>query len=89
MYADDMEIETGAVNFISGQGSDGLTGVVNLDRLTVAQLLEGWPAAIPAFLGHHMNCVGCSMARFENLADAARIYGLDVDAFFLEIRRLT
>ncbi len=84
-----MKIESGATNAISGQDSDGLAGAVNLDGLTVAELLEGWPAAIPAFLGHHMSCVGCNMARFENLADAARIYGLDVDAFFLEIRRLT
>jgi len=51
----------------------------------VADLLSNWPAVIPLFLAHHMSCVGCSMARFETLADVTRIYGIGLSLFLSEI----
>lgn len=54
-------------------------------RTSVADLLEKRPQAIPIFLRHGMACVGCSMAAFETLEDAARIYGINFDAFYREI----
>ena len=43
----------------------------------VASLLAEIPQAVAVFLHHGMACVGCSMAKFETLQDAAHIYGLD------------
>ena len=43
----------------------------------VASLLADHPQAVKIFLQHRMACVGCSMAKFETLQDAARIYGVD------------
>ena len=51
----------------------------------VAELLSGWPEVIPLFLARRMSCVGCTMARFENLTDISKIYGLDLTEFLSEI----
>ena len=58
-----------------------------IDRdLTVAELLSARPQTVPVFLSHRMACVGCNMAAFETLADAARIYGLVLDAWIDELK---
>ncbi len=54
----------------------------------VADLLARWPQVIPVFLHFHMSCVGCSMAAFETLEDAARIYGIRYDVFSKEIEKM-
>lgn len=48
---------------------------------TIAAFLDERPEAAPALLAIGMACVGCSMARFDTLADAARAYGLALDDF--------
>ncbi len=54
---------------------------------SVASLLDKWPQVVPVFLHHHMSCVGCSMSIFETLADAARIYQVDLAELMQEIQR--
>ena len=54
----------------------------------VAELLSGWPEVIPLFLARRMSCVGCTMARFEDLSDISKIYGLDLAHFLSEINDL-
>jgi hybrid cluster-associated redox disulfide protein len=55
--------------------------------LTVAEILAQWPQVIPVFIHHRMACVGCVMAPFETLAEAAIIYHLDLDSFLRELRQ--
>ncbi len=57
-------------------------------RSSVAELLARWPQVIPVFLRHHMSCVGCSMAAFETLEDAARIYGIRYEVFINEVEEV-
>lgn len=35
------------------------------------------PAAVRVLLDRHMQCAGCPFARFETVAEAAAIYGVD------------
>lgn len=44
--------------------------------LTVQQLLDRWPQAVPFFLRSRFSCVGCPMAKYDTLQDVARIYHL-------------
>jgi hybrid cluster-associated redox disulfide protein len=53
----------------------------------VASLLAEIPQAVAVFLRHGMACVGCSMAKFETLQDAARIYGLDPESLLNEMEK--
>jgi hybrid cluster-associated redox disulfide protein len=57
--------------------------------LSVATALERWPPAAQVFLAHRMACVGCAMARFDTLRDAAATYQLPLDRFLLELTAAT
>ncbi len=52
---------------------------------TIAAFLDASPAAARVFLARQMACVGCSLSRFDTLADAARAYGLPLDGFLHEL----
>lgn len=56
-------------------------------QIAMADLMAIWPQVIPTLLERHMACVGCDMARFETLADAARIYGLDLRHLLADLTR--
>lgn len=54
---------------------------------SVACWLGGHPGTAGVFLGHRMACVGCPLAAFETLADAAREYRLPLADFLAELGR--
>jgi len=56
-------------------------------QTTVYELLNGHPEIIPLFLRRKMACVGCNMARFETLRNAASIYRVDLDDWLKEIEQ--
>lgn len=56
-------------------------------QIAMADLMAAWPQVIPTLLDRHMACVGCDMARFETLADAALIYGLDLRNLLADLAR--
>ena len=53
--------------------------------LVVADVLERWPETIPVFLRHQMGCVGCALAPFDTVLDAATIYHIGVEVFVSEL----
>jgi hybrid cluster-associated redox disulfide protein len=59
----------------------------DIDALSVAELMDRWPAVVPVFVAHRMACVGCIMSPFDRLDDVCRIYTLQPLAFAEEVRR--
>ena len=55
--------------------------------MNIAEVLEQWPETAVVFLERRMACPGCAMAPFGTVADAARHYELDADAFVAELQR--
>jgi hybrid cluster-associated redox disulfide protein len=53
----------------------------------VADILGSHPQTIRVFLRHHMVCIGCAMANFDTLEDAARNYALPTGALIQELYR--
>lgn len=53
--------------------------------MTVAEILNRWPETIPVFLKYQTSCVGCSMASFETISDAAGIYHIPLRQFISEL----
>lgn len=47
--------------------------------LTVKELLDRYPQALPAFMRLRLLCVGCPTEAFHTLADVAREYDLDIN----------
>jgi hybrid cluster-associated redox disulfide protein len=47
--------------------------------LTVKELLDRYPQALPAFMRLRLLCVGCPTEAFHTLADVAREYDIDIN----------
>ncbi|MCC6718213.1 MAG: DUF1858 domain-containing protein [Acetobacteraceae bacterium] len=54
--------------------------------LTVNAIMCAWPATLRVFLRHRMGCVGCPIAPFHTVVDAAREYHIDLDMLLAELR---
>ena len=50
---------------------------LNLPDSLVSDVLAALPGAERVFLDRGMGCVGCTFARFETVAEAARAYGVE------------
>ncbi|WP_162787591.1 DUF1858 domain-containing protein [Anaerolinea thermolimosa] len=56
------------------------SGVLEIaPHVIVAQIMEHYPQTIAVFLRHHMSCVGCSLAAFDTVAEAALVHDISLD----------
>lgn len=53
---------------------------------TVAGVMAAWPQTIRVFLDRRMACVGCTMAGFDTVVDAAASHGLPLEDFLAALR---
>jgi hybrid cluster-associated redox disulfide protein len=61
-----------------------MTSVIRADMI-INDVLEEHPETLSVFLHFDMDCYGCSMARFETIADGAAIYHVGVDVLLQEL----
>jgi hybrid cluster-associated redox disulfide protein len=47
--------------------------------LSVGEIMSTWPSTIRVFIAHRMHCVGCPIAPFHTLADAAEEHRIGLD----------
>jgi len=60
------------------------TPLLSLD-MPLTEMFEVCPNLVNEFIHRNMGCVGCSMARFDTIKDAAINYGYRPDKFLLEL----
>lgn len=53
--------------------------------LSVAEIMSTWPSTIRTFLDRQMHCVGCPIAPFHTLPDAAQEHGLGLAGLVADI----
>lgn len=53
--------------------------------MTIQEVVEKNPETIRVFLEHGLHCIGCSVARFENIEQGALAHGIDVDALIKDL----
>jgi len=63
-----------------------MTPVIEADMI-IDNVLEEHPETLSVFLQFDMDCYGCSMARFETVADGAAIYHVDVEVLLQELNK--
>ncbi|MBE2224294.1 MAG: DUF1858 domain-containing protein [Anaerolineae bacterium] len=51
----------------------------------IDELLTNWPETAVVFKRHNMACIGCDVAHFYTVAEAATVYKLPVDEFVSEL----
>lgn len=56
-----------------------------LADMRISEVLEQWPTVADVFQKHAMACVGCVVAPFYTIADAATVYNLPKDEFIAEL----
>jgi hybrid cluster-associated redox disulfide protein len=61
---------------VSKRGTTMVTHAI--DDMTVAQIMSRWPATIGVFITYDMRCIGCPIAIFHTLAEAAGEHRLDL-----------
>ena len=59
----------------------------NLAGMTVEAVLTRWPQTAAVFGRLNMACVGCPVAPFYTIAEAAVVYKLSVAEFVSELER--
>lgn len=56
-----------------------------ISTMIISDVLEHWPETAAVFHAHDMACVGCVVAPFYTIHDAAIVYGLSPEAFVAEL----
>jgi hybrid cluster-associated redox disulfide protein len=51
----------------------------------IGQVLKEYPQTLRVFLSHGLMCVGCAVARFENIRDGATAHGINVEALLNDL----
>lgn len=55
-----------------------------LGKMIITDVLERWPETAEVFYEHTMACVGCAVAPFYTINDAAIVYNLSPEALIEE-----
>jgi hybrid cluster-associated redox disulfide protein len=54
-------------------------------EMTIGDVVNKYPNTIPVFFKHGLGCVGCAVARFENIRQGAIAHGIDVDLLMKDL----
>jgi hybrid cluster-associated redox disulfide protein len=54
-------------------------------EMTIGEVLKNYPESLKVFLTHGLMCVGCAVARFENIRQGATAHGINVDALIKDL----
>jgi hybrid cluster-associated redox disulfide protein len=54
--------------------------------LTVQAVLDAWPSTREVFIARRMACVGCELAPFMTIAEAAAAYDMSADDLERDLR---
>ena len=57
-------------------------------EMSIIEIIENYPEALPVFAKYGLGCIGCAAARFENLEAGAKVHGVDPDKMVEEINEL-
>ncbi|NCF67644.1 MAG: DUF1858 domain-containing protein [Chloroflexi bacterium] len=58
-----------------------MSGADQIANMTVSAVLDQWPQTADVFNQFNMACVGCPVAPYYTVAEAATVYKLSVDEF--------
>jgi hybrid cluster-associated redox disulfide protein len=56
-------------------------------EMAIGDVVSKYPSTINVFFKHGLGCVGCAVARFENIQQGAMAHGIDVDALINDLNQ--
>ncbi|MGQ9568851.1 MAG: DUF1858 domain-containing protein [Anaerolineae bacterium] len=54
-------------------------------EMPIGEVVMRYPQTIEVFLRHGLMCIGCAVARFENIEQGARAHGINVDLLMKDL----
>lgn len=60
---------------------------IDIDDLSLAEIMSKWPSTIRVLLDYRVHCVGCPIAPFHTLVDAAEEHSLLLAGLVADIER--
>lgn len=63
-----------------------MVDTIDIADLMVSEVLDRWPATAAVFHEFNMACVGCAVAPYYSVSDAAKVYGISVDDFVTRLK---
>jgi len=55
--------------------------------MNIGDVVQKYPHTIEVFFRHGLGCVGCAVARFENIAQGALAHGIDVNTLIEDLNQ--
>ena len=55
--------------------------------MAIGDVVNNYPSTINVFFKHGLGCVGCAVARFENIQQGAMAHGIDVNALINDLNQ--
>ena len=62
--------------------------MVITEDMRIGETLQKYPQTLKVFLTHGLMCVGCAVARFENIRQGAEAHGISVDALIQDLNKV-
>ncbi|MDY7039954.1 MAG: DUF1858 domain-containing protein [Chloroflexota bacterium] len=53
--------------------------------MAIGEVVQNYPKTVQVFLSHGLMCVGCAVARFENIEQGAQAHGIDVEVLMKDL----
>jgi hybrid cluster-associated redox disulfide protein len=53
--------------------------------MSIGEVIQKYPHTINVFFRHGLGCVGCAVARFENIGQGAQVHGIDIDLLMKDL----
>lgn len=54
--------------------------------MTIEDVMNAWPDTVSVVLNHGMYCVGCPIAGFHTVVDAAHEHAVDLETFATDLQ---
>ena len=55
--------------------------------MSIIEVVQKYPDTVGVFMSHGLGCIGCALARFENIRQGAEAHGIDVDALVKDLNQ--
>ena len=67
---------------------DAAANVAITPEMRIGDALSQYPQTLRVFLSHGLMCVGCAVARFEDIRQGAEVHGIDLDALMKDLNQV-
>jgi len=67
---------------------DAAANMAITPEMRIGDALSQYPQTLRVFLSHGLMCVGCAVARFEDIRQGAEAHGIDLDTLMKDLNQV-